>query len=102
VSLLDDGFRRSESELLATWIITGKSTLDARLARVDYHSSHFASGTSPVPRTARISMDATQGCRSISCERDLQPWQDDFTSYRVDKRLSFGPRCSSVPGPRWR
>src|SRR2546426_7604713 len=26
----------------ATWIVTGKSTLDGRLARVDYHSSHFA------------------------------------------------------------
>src|SRR5213594_4402897 len=42
VTLVDDGFRRSESELLATWIVTGKSTLDGRLARVDYHSSHFA------------------------------------------------------------
>src|SRR5438552_4705003 len=30
VTLVDDGFRRSESELLATWIVTGKSTLDAR------------------------------------------------------------------------
>src|SRR5438309_11453780 len=42
VTLVDDGFRRSESELLATWIVSGKSTLDGRLARVEYHSSHFA------------------------------------------------------------
>jgi len=94
VTLLDDGFRRSESELLATWIVTGKSTLDARLARVDYRSSHFAArdfagsaarlGYRWVP-TARLSLN-------LVVSRDLQPWQDDFTSYRVDKRLSFGPR----------
>ena len=94
VTLLDDGFRRSESELLATWIVTGKSTLDARLARVDYRSSHFAERdfTGSAARlgyrwlpTARLSLN-------LVVSRDLQPWQDDFTSYRVDKRLSFAPR----------
>jgi len=94
VTLVDDGFRRSESELLATWIVTGKSTLDARLARVDYRSSHFAERdfTGAATRlgyrwapTARLSLN-------LAMSRDLQPWQDDFASYRVDKRLSFGPR----------
>src|SRR6266478_1549178 len=94
VTLVDDGFRRSESELLATWIVTGKSTLDARLARVDYRSSHFAerdfTGTAArlgyrwAP-TAKLSLN-------LAMSRDLQPWQDDFASYRVDTRLSFGPR----------
>jgi exopolysaccharide biosynthesis operon protein EpsL len=94
VTLLDDGFRRSETELLATWIVTGKSTLDARLARVDYHSSHFAerdfTGTAArlgyrwAP-TARLSLN-------LAMSRDLQPWQDSFASYRVDTRVSFGPR----------
>src|SRR5712691_10168087 len=94
VTLLDDGFTRSESELLATWIVTGKSTLDGRLARVDYHSSHFAERdfTGSAARlgyrwtpTARLSLN-------LAMSRDLQPWQDDFASYRVDTRLSFGPR----------
>jgi len=94
VTLVDDGFRRSESELLLTWIVTGKSTLDGRLARVDYHSSHFAERdfTGSAGRlgyrwapTARLSLN-------LAVSRDLQPWQDDFASYRVDKRLSFGPR----------
>ena len=94
VTLVDDGFRRSESELLATWIVTGKSTLDARLARVDYRSSHFAERdfTGSAARlgyrwlpTARLSLN-------LAVSRDLQPWQDDFGSYRVDTRLSFGPR----------
>src|SRR3989454_8628795 len=78
----------------ATWIVTGKSTLDGRLARVDYHSSHFAERdfTGSAGRlgyrwapTARLSLN-------LAVSRDLQPWQDDFASYRVDKRLSFGPR----------
>ena len=94
VTLVDDGFRRSESELLATWIVTGKSTLDGRLARVDYHSSHFAERdfTGSAARlgyrwapTAKLSLN-------LAVSRDLQPWQDDFASYRVDTRLSFGPR----------
>jgi exopolysaccharide biosynthesis operon protein EpsL len=94
VTLVDDGFRRSESELLATWIVTGKSTLDGRLARVDYRSSHFAKRnfTGAAARlgyrwapTARLSLN-------LAVSRDLQPWQDNFASYRVEKRLSFGPR----------
>jgi hypothetical protein len=79
---------------LATWIVTGKSTLDGRLARVDYHSSHFAERdfTGSAARlgyrwapTARLSLN-------LAMSRDLQPWQDSFASYRVDTRLSFGPR----------
>jgi exopolysaccharide biosynthesis operon protein EpsL len=94
VTLLDDGFRRSESELLATWSVTGKSTLDGRLARVDYHSSHFAERdfTGSAARlgyrwapTARLSLN-------LAMSQDLQPWQDSFASYRVDRRLSLGPR----------
>src|SRR5438874_1699956 len=41
-TLLDDGFSRVESEALATWIVTAKSTFDARIARVDYRATHFA------------------------------------------------------------
>jgi exopolysaccharide biosynthesis operon protein EpsL len=94
VTLVDDGFRRSEGELLATWILTAKSTLDGRLARVDYHSSHFAERdfTGSAARlgyrwapTARLSLN-------LAMNRDLQPWQDSFASYRVDTRLSFGSR----------
>jgi exopolysaccharide biosynthesis operon protein EpsL len=94
VTLVDDGFRRSEGELLATWNITGKSTLDGRLARVDYRSSHFAerdfSGSAArlgyrwIP-TARLSLN-------LAVSWDVQPWQESSASYRVDKRLSFGPR----------
>jgi exopolysaccharide biosynthesis operon protein EpsL len=93
VTLLDDGFRRSESELLATWIVTGKSTLDGRLARLDYRSSHFGqrdfSGTA-----ARLEYrwaPAAKLSANIAVSRDVEPWQDNFASYRTDHRLSFGP-----------
>jgi exopolysaccharide biosynthesis operon protein EpsL len=94
VTLLDDGFRRSESELLATWIVTGKSTLDGRLARVDYHSSHFAERdfTGSAARLAYRWMPTARLSLNLAMSQDLQPWQDSFASYRVDKRLSFGPR----------
>jgi len=93
VALLDDGFTRSESELLATWIVTGKSTLDARLARVDYRSNHFAersfSGTAATlghrwAATGKLSVN-------LAFSRELQPWEDSSASYRVDQRLSLGP-----------
>jgi exopolysaccharide biosynthesis operon protein EpsL len=94
VTLLDDGFRRSESELLATWIITGKSTLDARLARVDYRSSHFAERdfTGSAARLRYRWLPTAKLSLNLAMSRDLQPWQDSFASYRVDQRLSFGPR----------
>ncbi|OLC46762.1 MAG: hypothetical protein AUH80_06255 [Chloroflexi bacterium 13_1_40CM_4_65_16] len=94
VTLVDDGFRRSESELLATWIVTGKSTLDGRLARVDYHSSHFAERdfTGSAARLGHRWAPTAKLSLNLAVSRDLQPWQDDFASYRVDTRLSFGPR----------
>lgn len=91
VALLDDGFERSESELSATWSVTGKSTLDARLARVDYRFPHFAqrdfSGTAGRlgyrwTASAKLSLELALG-------RDLAPWSDRFASHRVDERLSL-------------
>ena len=93
VNLLDDGFRRTDSELSAKWIVTAKSTLDARLARVDYRSNHFAersfSGTAAAlghrwAATGKLSLN-------LAFSRELQPWSDSSASYRVDQRLSIGP-----------
>src|SRR6266480_2406423 len=94
VTLVDDGFRRSESELLVTWNVTGKSTLDGRLARIDYHSSHFAERdfTGSAARLGYRWMPTARLSLNLAMSQDLQPWQDSFASYRVDQRLSFGPR----------
>jgi exopolysaccharide biosynthesis operon protein EpsL len=93
VMLLDDRFRRTESEVLATWVITGRSAFDGRLARVEHRSGHFAernfSGTAAglIYRwrpTGRLTI-------GISAARDFQPWSDVSASYRVDERLAFEP-----------
>jgi exopolysaccharide biosynthesis operon protein EpsL len=91
VNLLDEGFRRHESELSATWRITARSSFDARLARVEHRSRQFTqrdfSGTAGrlgyrwTP-TARLSLE-------LARTRALDPWSDLFASYRVEDRLSL-------------
>jgi exopolysaccharide biosynthesis operon protein EpsL len=90
---IDDRFKRTESEVLANWAVTGRSALDGRLARIDYRSNRFSqrdfSGTA-----ASASYRWTPAGKlslNFGASRDLGPWQDDRASYRVDKRLSFGP-----------
>ena len=92
VALIDDGFQRRETEALAAWRFTGKSSLDARAAWIDYRSNHFAerdfSGIAARLRylwaaTARISL-------SVQFNREMEPWQDDAASHRVENRLTLG------------
>lgn len=89
---LDDGFRRREAELAANWRLTAKSALDARLAHVAYRYPHFGerdfSGNTGLVAfrwgaTAKLTLDA-------ALARDIAPWVDDFTSYRVEQRGSLG------------
>jgi exopolysaccharide biosynthesis operon protein EpsL len=92
VLLVDDGFRQTEREALATWLITGRSTIDGRVARIDYRSNNFArrdfSGTVGKvgyrwASTAKLALD-------FSASRELSPWTDPLASYRVEDRLSLG------------
>ena len=90
---LDDGFRRSEAELAATWRASGKSAFAGRLARVDYRSNNFAERdfSGPAARlryvwlaTGRLSLNAEYG-------RDIGPWSDATASHRVEQRLTLAP-----------
>ena len=99
VALTDDGFRRSETELLGTWTASGHSAFDGRLAWVDYRSKHFSerdfSGSA-----ARLAYRWTPSAKlsfSFSAAQDVYPWQDSSASYRVDKRLSAGPTWQAGP-----
>ena len=92
VALLDDGFRRREVQLAANWRLTGKSALEARLSRLAYRYPHFAqrdfSGSTGMLAfrwgvTAKLTLDA-------ALVRDMAPWVDNFTSYRVEQRASLG------------
>jgi len=92
VALVDDGFRRREAQLAASWRLTAKTALDARLAHVAYRYPHFSerdfSGNTGMltlrwGATPKLILD-------LALVRDMAPWLDDFTSYRVEQRASLG------------
>jgi len=99
VVLTDDGFRRSETELLGTWTASGHSAFDGRLAWVDYRSNHF-SERSFSGAAARLVYRWTPSAKlsfGFSAAQDVYPWQDSSASYRVDRRLSVGPTWQAGP-----
>jgi exopolysaccharide biosynthesis operon protein EpsL len=90
---IDDGFRRTETEALAAWRITGKSTFEGRAAWIDYRSNNFAerdfSGIAIRLRyvwetTARLAVNASFG-------REIEPWTEVSASHRVEQRVTLGP-----------
>lgn len=94
VNFIDNEFTVQESELKATWMISGKSTLNGRLTRLDRHNEHLSqrdfSGT-----TGNFSYIWTVDGRllvTFSATRNISPWTADTqASYRVDDTLSFAP-----------
>ncbi len=100
IALVDDGFQRRETEALAAWRFTGKSSLEARVAWIDYRSNHFSerdfSGIAARLRylwiaTANISLN-------MQFNREIEAWADDGASHRIDDRLTLG--AAWQPGAR--
>jgi len=92
VALLDDGFRRREAQLAANWRLTAKTALEARVSRLAYRYPHFGerdfSGNTGMlafrwGASAKLSFE-------LGLARDMAPWIDNFTSYRVEERASAG------------
>lgn len=90
-TLLDNGFRRTEDELAVSWVLGGRSSLEGRLARIDYESNHFAardfSGTAARlgarwAAAARLALD-------FGASRDESPSSDAFNR-RVEQRYTAG------------
>jgi exopolysaccharide biosynthesis operon protein EpsL len=99
VALLDDGFKRSETELLANWTASGHSAFDGRLAWVDYRLNHFSQRDFSGP-AARLAYRWTPSAKlsfSFGAAQDIYPWQDSSATYRVDRRLSVGPTWQAGP-----
>jgi exopolysaccharide biosynthesis operon protein EpsL len=97
-TLVDDGFTRSDSELLASWVITAKSTVDARLARVDYRSNHFSerdfADTAGVLRYRWL--PAATLALQLAASREPSPSSDAFGK-RVERRVLFSPTWQITP-----
>jgi len=100
VALVDDGFRRLETEALMAWRFTGKSSLDARAAWIDYRSNQFSerdfSGIAARLRYLWIATDKI--ALSVRFEREVEPWADVGASYRIDQRVTLG--AAWQPGAR--
>jgi exopolysaccharide biosynthesis operon protein EpsL len=92
VAFLDDGFRRREAEALASWRMTGKSTLDGRFAHIDYRSNNFAERDfSGLAARLRFLWQATLKLGlNAAFTRDIEPWSDTSASYRIDQRFTLG------------
>lgn len=93
VNLIDDGFRIQESELHSTWLVSGKSALNGRLAWVERSHEHFAQRDfSGMAGNFDYTWTPTAKLRlAVSARRELSSWWDLISSYSVSDTLSFTP-----------
>ena len=93
VNFIDDGFRLQESELQSTWLVSGKSTLNGRLAWVQRSHEHFAQRDfSGMAGNLDYIWTPTAKLRlAVSARRDIGAWWDLDSSYTVSDTLSFTP-----------
>jgi exopolysaccharide biosynthesis operon protein EpsL len=88
------GFEVYETEVSVSWLVTGRSTLNGRLTRIDRHlveaPQRDFSGTG-VELSHRWNLTAKLSLLS-SMQRTLTPFVvDTRASYRVDDTLAFAP-----------
>jgi exopolysaccharide biosynthesis operon protein EpsL len=93
VTSVDNGFKEYESSLVAHWMVTGKSTVDARLGytarRHDQLSQRDFDGG-----TGRLSYDwffAAKTLLNFGIWRELRSSEDISASYVLAKGWSLGP-----------
>ncbi len=90
-NLIDDAFRRTETEAVVSWVLTGRSSLDGRLARIDYESANFEARdfTGTASRLAWRWTPAARISLNVAASHDVSPSSDAFRR-RVEERLSVG------------
>jgi exopolysaccharide biosynthesis operon protein EpsL len=94
VNFLDNRYYETESELKFVWKLSGRSTLNGRLAWLARHHEHFArlDYSGPVggldynwTATGRLRLDA-------SAKRTISPNSSLFSTHRVENLLSITPK----------
>ena len=94
VNFIDTDFTENESELQATWHVTGKSTLNGRLTWLERNHPHVPerdfSGTAG--ELGYLWMPTGKLSLRFSAARNILPWTADTqASYRVDDVFAFRP-----------
>jgi hypothetical protein len=89
-NLIDDAFRENQSEVVADWLATGKSTLRARLAWIDRRNAHFQQRDyDGWLGEANYLWSPTGKSRfALALKRDVSPWWEQGASYRVSDTIS--------------
>jgi exopolysaccharide biosynthesis operon protein EpsL len=89
----DNAFRQSDVELKLDWNLSGKSAIRGRLTWVAVRHEHFSArdfsglagelsyGWTPM---GKLRVD-------VAVKRDIAPWWQDFSSYKIDDSLSIMP-----------
>jgi exopolysaccharide biosynthesis operon protein EpsL len=90
-NLIDDAFLRTETEAVISWVLTGRSVLEGRLARIEYESVNFEARdfTGTASRLAWRWTPAARISLNAAASRDVSPSSDAFRR-RVEERLSVG------------
>jgi exopolysaccharide biosynthesis operon protein EpsL len=93
VSLLDTGYRQTDAELQANWLLSGKSRLNGRLTRLERKHDNFSardySGTAGkfdyiLAPTGKLQL-------SFSAARAIGSYHENAHSYYVNDSLTFAP-----------
>ena len=89
-NLIDDAFHENQSEVVADWLATGKSTVRARLARIDRRHAHFQQRDYDAwVGEANYLWSPTGKSRfAFAVKRDVSPWWEQGASYRVSDTIS--------------
>ncbi len=93
VNLIDNGFSIQESELQSAWLVSGKSTLNGRLAWIERRHEHFTQRDfSRMAGNLDYTWTPSSKLRlAVSARRDVGAWWDLISSYTVSDSLSFTP-----------
>ena len=90
VNLLDDGFRENQSEAVANWNATGKSTFRGRLTWLDRQHDHFPQRDyDALAGEVGFLWSPTAKSRfHFIGRRDVTTWWEPLSSYRVSDTAS--------------
>ncbi len=94
VNFIDSEFSVRESELAANWVMSGKSTLNGRLTRIERRNPNIPQRDfSATAGELRYAWTPTGKLTlNMSVQRKVSPFaQDTSVTYRVEDTLAFGP-----------